>query len=186
MAGTVFDRASLRAALSALGERAFALGKTIEISIYGGSALMLTFEWRQATRDVDAVFEPDRELVRRLAAELAVEYGWDKEWLNDGVKGFLSPVDGAPHVKEFFATFPDEDRPGLRILIASPRYLFAMKCLAMRLAGEDARDLADIRALAHEIGVRTSEQALDIVASFYPGRAIPAKTQFGIEELFAP
>lgn len=62
-----FNRASLERALEALGTRAYAEGKTIEIAIYGGSALMLTFDWRVATKDVDAVFEADRQTVRRLA-----------------------------------------------------------------------------------------------------------------------
>ena len=33
---------------------------------------MLTYDWRVATRDVDAVFEADRTTIRRLANEI----GW--------------------------------------------------------------------------------------------------------------
>jgi environmental stress-induced protein Ves len=50
-------------------------GTTIEIAVYGGSALMLTFDWRVATKDVDGVFEADRDTVRRLAARIAENYG---------------------------------------------------------------------------------------------------------------
>ena len=66
-----FDRQSLEQALHELGRRAYAEGTTIEIAIYGGSALILTFDWRVATRDVDAVYEGDRQTVRRLAADVA-------------------------------------------------------------------------------------------------------------------
>jgi len=59
-AETVFDRQTLKQALNELGQRAYAEDKTVEIAVYGGSALMLTYDWRIATRDVDAVFEADR------------------------------------------------------------------------------------------------------------------------------
>lgn len=74
-----FDRQSLEQALHELGRRAYAEGKTVEIAIYGGSALILTYNWRIATRDVDAVFEADRQTVRRLAAEIADDIGWDRD-----------------------------------------------------------------------------------------------------------
>src|ERR1700728_1685108 len=96
---TMFDRQALEQALDELGRRARTEGKTIEIAIDGGSALMLTYDWRLATKDVDAVFEADRQTVRRLAREIAEEYGWNPNWLNDGVKGFLSVVDGSPQAK---------------------------------------------------------------------------------------
>ena len=67
----VFNRQTLEEALYELGRRAHAEGKTIEIAIYGGSALMLTYDWRVATKDVDAVFEADRQTIRRLAREIA-------------------------------------------------------------------------------------------------------------------
>jgi hypothetical protein len=71
-------------------------GATIEIAVDGGSALMLIFDWRTATRDVDGVFGGDREIVRRLSAQIAAERGWPVDWLNDGVKGFLSVRDHEP------------------------------------------------------------------------------------------
>ena len=183
--GKPFDRTVLEYALRELGRRAYEEGKTIEIAIYGGSALMLTFDWRAATRDVDAVFEADKRTVRRLAAEIAEANGWDEDWLNDGVKGFLSAADAEPGSKRLFGTFPSEDEPGLRVMIAAPEYLFAMKCRAMRLGGVDENaDIADIQRLAREIRVTTAQQALDLVAAFYPHHLIGAKTQFGIEEIF--
>jgi predicted NodU family carbamoyl transferase len=54
-----FDRATLEQALMELGRRAHAAGKVVEIAIYGGCAVMLTLNYRVATRDVDAIFEKD-------------------------------------------------------------------------------------------------------------------------------
>lgn len=180
---TRFDRDALLLALEELGRRAFAEGKTIEIAIYGGSALMLTYYWRLATKDVDAVFEADRQTVRRLAAEMAQAHGWDRDWLNDGVKGFLSAKDA--DAKTLLGTYPSEEEPGLRVMLANPAYLFAMKCRAMRIGGVDAAaDVEDIRKLARELGIDTAQAALELLASFYPDRLIEAKTRFGIEEIF--
>jgi hypothetical protein len=176
-----FDRQSLERALHELGRRAYAEGTTIEIAIYGGSALILTFDWRVATRDV---YEGDRQTVRRLAADVADEIGWDRDWLNDGVKGFLSAADNDPESKRRFATYPSEDEPGLRVSVANPRYLFAMKCRAMRIGGvSENPDIDDIRHLAREIGIATSADALTLVAEFYPSNLLEPKVRFGLEEI---
>lgn len=180
-----FDRQALELALEELGRRAHAEGKIIEIAIYGGSALMLTFDWRVATRDVDAVFEADKQTIRRLAREMAAAHGWDSDWLNDGVKGFLSATDASPEAKRLFRTYPSEDAPGLRVMVATPAYLFAMKCRAMRLGGvAENVDVEDIRHLAREIGVTSAQQALDLVGAFYPAQLMEPKTRFGLEEMF--
>ena len=50
----MFDRATLKAALDELGELARAAGKRIDLVIYGGSALALAFDYRRATKNVDA------------------------------------------------------------------------------------------------------------------------------------
>jgi hypothetical protein len=181
-----FDRAALLRAFHDLGRAAWAEGTTIEIAVYGGSALMLTFDWRVATKDVDGVFEADRDIVRRLAARIAEDYGWPADWLNDGVKGFLSVRDHEAGMKLLSGEFPSADEPGLRVFVPTTEYLFAMKCRAMRLGGVDEnRDIEDIRRLAAEIGLRTLEDAIALVASFYPRSQLQPKVQFGLEEIFS-
>ena len=182
-----FDRETIEKAFERLGELAVAAGKIVEISVYGGSALVLTLEARPATRDVDAVFDRDRTFIRKAAHEIAVEFDWDENWLNDGVKGFLSVADTDPEAKRLMLTYPSESRPGLRIFVATQPYLFAMKSLAMRVGGADEkRDLDDIRMLGDALGVRNSTEALAIVSRYYPADRLPPKTRFGLEEIFGP
>jgi hypothetical protein len=181
-----FDRAALEQAFHALGRRAYAAGRVVEIAIYGGSAVMLTLDNRVATRDVDAVFEKDKEFVRRIAREIAEEFGWDADWLNDGVKGWLSAAETDPSTKRLFGTYPSEDEPGLRVFVPRPEYLFAMKCRAMRVGGVDSsEDIEDIRKLAEALGIKTAQKALELVQTFYPAHMIQPKTQFGLEEIFS-
>jgi len=180
------DREGLKDAFVHLGQLAWAEGRTIEIAVYGGSALMLSFDWRLATKDVDGVYEADRQTVRRLVGVIAAERGWPADWLNDGVKGFLSARDPDDGVKLLFGEFPSTEAPGLRVLVPRPEYLFAMKCRAMRAGGADENsDIDDIRKLANEIGISKAADALALVASFYPGTQLQPKVQFGIEEIFS-
>ena len=179
-----FDKAALEAAFNELGRRAHAVGRTIEIAVYGGAALLLTLNQRVATRDVDGVFDRDKDFVKKLAAEMAEEYGWDQNWLNDGVKGWLSRADSDSDVKRLFKTYPSEDEPGLRVFVPRPEYMFAMKCRAMRVGGvEGSSDIDDIRALAQELGIVSTEEALAIVEGFYPANLLEPKTRLGLEEI---
>ncbi len=182
----MLDRDGLVDAFGALGRLAWAAGKTIEIAVYGGSALMLSYDWRLATKDVDGVFESDRKTVRAFAAVVARERGWPEDWLNDGVKGFLSGRDTDAAVKRLYGDFPSPDAPGLRVFLPRPEYLFAMKCRAMRIGGiDETGDVEDIRNLAREIGLADAGQALALVASFYPQAQLQPKVRFGIEEIFS-
>jgi hypothetical protein len=181
-----FDRPTLEYALAELGRRAFAAGRTVEIVIYGGSALLLTLNRQINTGDVDAVFEGNRDFIKKLAAEMAEEFGWDENWLNDGVKGWLSKRDTDPSVKALFKTYPAEDQPGLRVYTARPEYLFAMKCRAMRISGVEASsDIDDIKLLARAIGITNSRDALTLVEKFYPQNVLQPKTRLGLEEIFS-
>jgi len=182
---TLFDRDTLEQAFLDLGRQARLDGRVVEIAIYGGSALMLTMPWRIATRDVDAVFERDKGWVRKAAAAIAADRGWPADWLNDGVKGFLSRVDEDPGIKSLFRTYPSEAEPGLRVFVPRPEYLFAMKCRAMRVGGvEGNQDIEDIRRLALEIGLQSAAEALELLSGFYPDHLIEPKTRFGLEEIF--
>lgn len=178
-------RESLEDAFRELGRKARAADKIVEIAVDGGSALVLTLPGRAATKDVDAVVHHDPTWLREAAAAVADDRGWPPDWLNDGVKGWLSHHDGDPEAKQLFKTYPSEGSFGLRVFVASPHYLFAMKCIAMRIGGVDeTQDRSDIEVLARHIGIDTVDEALKIVAQYYPASKTSPKTQFGLEEIF--
>lgn len=175
----MLDREAIVDGLRRLDELARAEGLLIDLAVYGGAALALVFDLRQATRDVDAVMRGNPAFLRAAVRQVALEKGWPPEWLNDGVKGFLSAHEEMTLLREFPGT-----AGGLRIHVPTAEYLFAMKCMAMRPEGLDgARDIEDIRALARIIGLRSAAQALRIVEQFYPAGRIPAKVAFGVEEI---
>jgi hypothetical protein len=146
---------------------------------------MLTFPARVATKDVDAVVETGADWLRAITREIAEARGWPEDWLNDGVKGLLSDRDREPAARSLFRTYPSELAAGLRVFLPTTRYLFEMKCMAMRIGGADeTRDRADIEMLARDLGIATTEAAIVIVREFYPDARISMKTELGIEEIF--
>lgn len=174
------SRSDILRGLRRLDDIAREAGKVAEISIYGGAALSLTFDLRVTTRDVDAVVRGSPDFIRLAARMVAREEGWPEDWLNDGVKGFVSPREEMRLMQEFGGA----GGAGLRIFMPTPHYMFAMKCMAMRPEGLDgSHDITDIEALAHAAEIPDAAAALDIVEEFYPKRAIPAKVRFGIEEI---
>jgi hypothetical protein len=69
--------------------------------------------------------------------------------------------------------------PGLRVMAASPRHIFAMKVLAAR-----TRDIDDLRLLADIVGVESADAALQICANFYPDEHVSPRSAAVLRELF--
>lgn len=145
-----------------------------ELYLVGGAVMCLAFDAREATKDVDALFKPAR-LIREAAARVAAKVGIDERWLNDAVKGFLSARG------EFD---PFLELPHLKVFVAQPRYLLAMKCAAMRL-GEEFHDLDDVRYLLRYLNIATPEEALAIVERYFGDTELLPKTRLILEELLA-
>jgi hypothetical protein len=166
--------------LRKIDARAKQSGVLVDLAIYGGAALIIAFDLGHATRDVDAVVRGRPDFLRTAAADVAEEEGWPHDWLNDGVKGFVSSEEEMLLMEDFPAS-PDG---GLRVHVPSLEYLFAMKCMAMRPEGLDgSHDISDIEALAGKIGFKTSAEALSLIEEFYPSAKIPPKVRFGVEEI---
>ena len=143
-----------------------------ELFLVGGAVMCLVYHARPSTKDVDAYFQPSH-MIRVAAEELGEEEGLSKHWLNDAVKGYLSQ-----HGR--FDLYLELSH--LKIFHAQPEYLFAMKCLSMRI-GEEFHDLDDVKFLAHYLGIRDYPDAIAMVKKYYPLERIPQKTLYALEEL---
>jgi hypothetical protein len=143
-----------------------------ELFLVGGAVMCLAYAARPSTQDVDAWFRPARQ-IREAAARVAVQAGMQPDWLNDGVKGFLSE-------RGEYSAFLELDH--LRVMVAQPQYLLAMKCLALRI-GAEFHDEDDIRYLLRHLDIRSYEQAIAVVTRFYPLERFPQKTLYALAEL---
>jgi hypothetical protein len=101
----------LESAFTELGVRVRREGKVIDLAVYGGSALMLASNFRVATQDVDAVTERDQSIVARLAADIARERNWPADWLNEGVRAYLSRLAACTSITSFSAPIPRSRNP---------------------------------------------------------------------------
>ena len=161
--------ADVRDALGEMGEILFRAGKTGDIALYGGSAILLQFEATFRTADVDAVVESgDHGAIMQAAREIAERRGWLRSWFSEAVASYLG---GLP-ATEFHASYPSETRVGLRVYVAQPDYLLAMKLRALR-AG--TRDEADAATLARACGLATNDELFGLVQKYFPKEALDAR-----------
>ncbi len=161
------NKRTLLAALRLLGQFANAEGIKLEVSIYGGASILLAFNSRDATRDIDAILKPKEE-GERLVARVARELDIPDDWLNSNVEQFISPKQEA---KRRLAEI--EDETGLIVHVPTAKYLLAMKALACRRPiGEYKGDIEDLRFLIDKIGIKSVSEIQDAVDAFYPDDVI--------------
>ncbi len=164
------------AALSRLNDLLHEKGVMGELCIFGGAAMVLAFDARESTRDVDGIFVPKTEVIES-ARQVAEEFDFEPDWLNDSVKGFVSnesefTADGMPLFEN------------LRIMRPTTEYLLAMKCLASRIAdGTTDGDKNDIITLIKLTGITDAGKVCDLVVRYYKESLLPPRVRFYIEEL---
>lgn len=142
----------IRKAFFALATDFARRGERAQIAIAGGAALVLLFDARVATKDVDAYFiAPEASRIREAAARVANELKLPDDWLNDAAKGYFVGISEGVTV---------HDSPSLIIRSVSMSQLLAMKLAAWR----DAIDRADARLLLS----RMTGSAAEIWATLEP------------------
>jgi hypothetical protein len=156
--------------LSELNDELRAIEVKGEICLYGGAVMCVVYDARPATKDVDAVFRPVREM-RRAAMRVAEAHSLNDDWLNDAVKGYV-----VPHPQRILFDFSN-----LKVFVPEPDYLLAMKTLAARA---DTSDRGDVELLIKLLGLKSADEVFDILEKYYPRQQIKPATQFFIEELF--
>jgi hypothetical protein len=154
-------------ALTRLGELAADRGQALDLLLLGGGVMVLVFDARNATRDLDVVIlsPADNSQMRTLAAAVAAEKGWPANWLNDAAKGFLiGPATGP-------AIFQSRG-----IVVRRPAFeqLLAMKLCAWR----DDVDIADARRLLRELSGSREEIWARIEPLLQPGHELKATYAF--------
>ncbi len=156
--------------LEELNDELRAINVKGEVCLYGGAVMCLAFNARPATKDVDAVFEPARQ-IRKAAGRIAEAHGLRKDWLNYAVRMFI-----VPHERRILF-----DMPHLKIYVPSPGYLLAMKTLAARA---NTHDRSDIELLIGKLSLRSAEDVLKIVQGYYPHKEVKPATQLLLQEIF--
>jgi hypothetical protein len=167
-----FSAAKILDALQALGDELKRRDVRGQVFIVGGAAMALAYSTRRVTKDIDAAFEP-KSAIYAAAEKVAEERALPADWLNDAAKAFMPGKDSEAR--------PVPDIDGIEVTTASPRYLLAMKLMAMRFGEDDE----DIEILLEQCDMHSAQEALDLLKEMYPSMEPPAKTRFFLEELLS-
>jgi Nucleotidyltransferase of unknown function (DUF6036) len=158
----------LRHALSALDERLRRRRLTADVFVFGGAAMVLGFDARPSTRDVDAVWQPHSAVLEE-AWKVAEALDLPRSWLNE--RAYLPAGARSGGAIAFQGA-------ALRVTLASPELLLAMKVRAARRG-----DLADIRTLAEHLQFGSSDAVLELAERVF-GEEIAGRQRLVVEDLF--
>jgi hypothetical protein len=116
------------------------------------------------------------DAVDAIVREIAIEREWPDDWFNAKATMFL-PAYGEP-----FAWRTLLEIGVVRILVAPPDVLLAMKLLA----GRGRRDLPDVGPLIVECEIVTTSAAIELFESFYPHDEMSGKSLAWLKQNLAP
>jgi hypothetical protein len=168
----LLDRDVLRRAFDLLADKLAARRVVGELHVSGGAAMVLAFDARAATRDVDALFAPDGPVLD-AAAEVARELDLPRSWLHNQASSYVSGRAGRGT--------PVYDHPNLRVMTTPPEHLLAMKVRAARAA----RDAGDLRLLLDRLDLQTLDDVKAVVSRFFPGEPLSERSRLLLEDLLA-
>jgi len=144
-----------------------------EILLFGGAAMVLAFNARTSTKDVDAIFRPKKEIYA-ISEKIARKHHLPAGWLNDSVKGFIT--------SDSFKQNLFIRHKNLAVYTPEPQYLLAMKCMSMRI-GLESSDIDDIKTLVKHLQIKKTEDIFQLLENYYPQNKIPQKTFYALDEI---
>jgi len=162
-----FNKQQIIELFERLGHLARERNEEIELLVIGGAVMVLVYDQRLSTRDVDAVFLSPSETatVRELVNQIAAEHNLPDDWLNDAAKGY---VVGIGQSSVIFSA------PGITVKMPPVVQMLAMKLCAWR----DDVDIEDARRLLLEM-TGDREQIWRAIESYLvPGNELKAQYAF--------
>ena len=188
---TAFDREQLLTAFDEIGRAAIDAHTRLDIAVFGGSALMLASNFRFSTEDVDIaeIGRPWPDWLSAVVERIGARNGWPADWLNEAVTFHLSPLANPARDLVVLGTFPRaSEEVGLTVFVPTARYMLALKLKALRVAKFDkgTKDLADIASLLQVLDIKNADEAIGILAEFYPNSTADAdKARFVLKHVLS-
>ncbi|MDQ6785149.1 MAG: DUF6036 family nucleotidyltransferase [Actinomycetota bacterium] len=142
-----------------------------ELYLFGGGAMVLAHNARDATMDLDTAIKQHHGPVMAESRVVADELGLPSWWLNEQATSYLP----TGHDLDARAVL---DRPGLTVMAASPRHLLAMKVRAARQG-----DIADIIFLARLVGASSAEEARRVTAQVFADEPLSERSRAVLADL---
>ena len=180
------DRAKIEGAFRLVGQYLLDRKTLGEIAIYGGSAIILQFDWRKTSVDVDArvTSQGNHGVIMDAVHEAAKRLGLPRSWLNENVTMYARRGERDSD-RVFVGLYPSPERFGLRVTAARPEYILAMKLKALERVTADDRDYRDAIGLALECEVNTIDDFKKTLQRFFGSDELPAFAEGRLAALIA-
>lgn len=144
-----------------------------ELIICGGAVMSLVYLAREATKDIDALFEP-AEQIRKYSAQIAENHDLESDWINDAAKGFIDTS------KMSFE--PVFELSNLKIHRPTDEEMLALKLSSAR---EESYDFSDALYLMKRIGIEDMDEVYDIMQRYIPANRLTPLAGLFAEQVFA-
>lgn len=153
-----------------------------EIILVGGAAILINYEFRDVTYDIDAIIQASssmKDAINKVRDKMSLSNGW----LNEDFVRTDSYSPKLVQYSEYYRTFSNV----LRVRIVSSKYLLAMKLMSGR---EYKNDLSDVIGILWEQKESGNEITLEDIkqAAFdlYGGyNKLPESSRAFIEDAYA-
>ena len=155
------DRQEIEGALEEVGVELEKQGLSARLYAVGGAVMVLDYDAREMTDDVDGAVYP-AEKVLEIAARVGARRGLRAGWLTDAAKIYI-PVFKQPDWR------PVRIVGTLEIFTADARAMLAMKMRASR----GRRDEADLGFLLDACGITTDGEAISLYDEYFPEDPLP-------------
>src|ERR1700679_2404198 len=137
------NRLEIESALAELADGLNARNVKAKIYLVGGAVMVLAFDARFATGDIDGAMHPTEDVLA-VASEIGERRGLDAQWLNNSASQFI-PAFKEPNWQPILKS------GNVEIVAADERSMLAMKMRAAR----GSRDRPDINFLVERCGITT-------------------------------
>ena len=111
-----------------------------EITIVGGSSIVINYGFRDSTRDINYFSSPQRSLKDAIYA-VANKNGLDADWMNDDFRFSASFTSKLSEISAYYCSYNNDT---LVIRTVRSKYLIAMKMKSGREFGNDVSDIIGI------------------------------------------
>ena len=136
-----------------------------ELVVVGGGALILLYDAREGTHDLDVLIVSKKTEVLRAAKRTAEALALPDDWLNEAAKGYIH------HVSRGRVLYRTRT---LLVRAVDPAQLLAMKLMAWR----DEQDIADAKLLIKKVHGTRAERWTKLRRYLVPGRETKASYAF--------
>ncbi|MDE6660613.1 MAG: hypothetical protein K2J93_02165 [Anaeroplasmataceae bacterium] len=117
-------------------------GTPAEMILVGGASILINYEFRNASYDIDASYESPAIMKEAINA-VGDKFGLPNGWLNDDFKKTISYTPKIVQYSEYYKTFSNV----LKIRTIRAEYLVAMKLVSGR---QYKNDLSDVTGIVYE------------------------------------